>query len=184
MIKGIDLDKLLDNLQDTWLFVPTNGYVKSNGEIVCGNKVLSKVSEKFKMFPRILGMKVKEYGSVTMQVIDLPHQNSKIFSFPTRPNKLKYSEATCFVKKNSSGDKVPGWMAYPMLTLICNSMDNNYFQNPPEGIDVILIDPFWDECYETSFDRGYAQRLLRTQQAIVRFPEHVFVVRGGDKRVR
>ena len=59
--------------------IPTNGYFKSNGELIMGAGVALQAKKKFVYLPRILGEEVKKNGNIVHIVDDY-----QIASFPTK----------------------------------------------------------------------------------------------------
>jgi hypothetical protein len=47
----------------SWIVIPTNGFVKKNGECVMGKGIALQAKEKFPDLPKELGDRIKEFGN-------------------------------------------------------------------------------------------------------------------------
>lgn len=59
--------------------IPTNGYFKTNGELVMGAGLALSAKRKHPYLPKILGEKIKESGNIVYIIEDL-----SVASFPTK----------------------------------------------------------------------------------------------------
>lgn len=97
---------LFDYLGKYPICIPTNGYVKKNGEGVMGAGVAKQAKELISELPRALGHAILTNGHCT-QII---YSDPIVISFPTKP---------AYFKKGN--DFLPGWYADADINLIENS---------------------------------------------------------------
>lgn len=62
-----------------WIVIPTNGFVKKNGECVMGRGLALQAKERFPELPSKLGDRIKEYGNVVFTFSDY-----HIITFPVK----------------------------------------------------------------------------------------------------
>jgi len=61
-----------------YIVIPTNGFVKSNGECVMGAGLAKQAREKYPNFPMLLGTFIKSHGNVVHYI------NPHMLSFPVK----------------------------------------------------------------------------------------------------
>lgn len=65
--------------QGYYIVIPTNGFVKKNGEAVMGRGLALQTKERFPEFPRVLGERLKVYGNMVFVFADY-----KLITFPVK----------------------------------------------------------------------------------------------------
>jgi hypothetical protein len=63
----------------SWIVIPTNGFVKKNGEAVMGRGLAFQTKRRFFKLPEELGKRLKEYGNVVFTF-----HNYRIITFPVK----------------------------------------------------------------------------------------------------
>lgn len=69
------------HMTGAWIGIPTNGYIKNNGNLVMGKGLALQASERYPELPVKLGTHVNMYGN---SVCMFP--NLRLFTFPTKHN--------------------------------------------------------------------------------------------------
>ncbi len=80
------MKEINDNIWKLWqkgamIVIPTNGFVKNNGEAVMGRGLAYQASLRFPELPNALGYNIKMYGN---KVFIFPQEN--LFTFPVKHN--------------------------------------------------------------------------------------------------
>ena len=65
--------------QGFWIVIPTNGFVKNNGEAVMGRGLALQAKRRFPDLPAELGKRIKEYGNVVFTFY-----NYHVITFPVK----------------------------------------------------------------------------------------------------
>jgi hypothetical protein len=69
------------DIHGPWIVIPTNGYVKKNGECVMGRGLAFDAKVRFEKLPFELGERIREYGNVVFTFWDY-----HIITFPVKHN--------------------------------------------------------------------------------------------------
>ena len=78
-----------------WIVIPTNGYVKTNGQAVMGRGLAREAAMKFSTLPKKLGFKLKRSGNHVHTFPEI-----RVFTFPVKhtwdqPADLDLIEQSC-----------------------------------------------------------------------------------------
>jgi len=111
-----------DIILEEAICIPTNGYVKSNGQAVMGRGVAKQATRRIPGIQKILGKAIVQNGNIVQVVYP------GVIAFPTKPAfgvcALDKSNVVSHWRDNAkSGQGVPGWAMLSDLALISASLD-------------------------------------------------------------
>jgi hypothetical protein len=72
---------ILDAWNRAWIIIPTNGYVKKNGEAVMGRGLALSAKKAYPSLPLELGRRLKEYGNIVFTFHEY-----RLITFPVKHN--------------------------------------------------------------------------------------------------
>jgi hypothetical protein len=106
--------------------ITTNGYVKCNGEAVCGRGCALEASREYPDFAKQLGRCIELHGN-RVQVIMPIRASSYLVSFPVKPRSIVMRRDTSVIVRHmrlqfEPGDIVPGWAVKANIKLIERSV--------------------------------------------------------------
>lgn len=108
------------NVSDA-IVIPTNGFVKKNGENVMGAGLAKQASTMFPTLPKMLAVLINTNGNITQ----LMYQDPNIVSFPVKPSTFKFDgfngiRGACsrYSNRRDLPISLPGWMSKADLNLI------------------------------------------------------------------
>lgn len=83
---------ILDYVDKNRVVIPTNGFVKKNGECVMGAGLAKQIKELFPDIPQILGKSIEENGN------RVSYLRYRLFSFPVKHNWWEKADLTLIEK--------------------------------------------------------------------------------------
>ena len=76
--------------------IPTNGWYKTNGELVMGRGVALQAKQRWKWLPKILGEKVKDEGNIVHIVEDF-----SVASFPVKHSIVNENASLSLIERSA-----------------------------------------------------------------------------------
>jgi hypothetical protein len=106
------------------LFVPTNGFIKGDGNAVMGRGVAKQAVELMPQLPGMLGEKLVKYGNQINRIGT--HDGMGVYSFPVKPHReicgREHQNVVGHMRyRFKPGDAVPGWACRADVRLVTDS---------------------------------------------------------------